>query len=279
MLVSDAYFRAALGAYQQTVTELQRSNAPRPQAMFDALLDGRGADSSFAAEAALMLALPATGPYVVIACVLDPSVDYRIGLVRDLCAVHGFPAAWRLAADREIGIVSVGAADATRLVDTLRRDSSRRIGISSTFDSLGDVPLARRLAELAIRTMRSNEPEVAWIDDRLPESLVVASPDLAYRLATRVLGQVLERPQQERDALLETLLAWYEGGSAWAAASALSCHRNTVLSRLHRVEALTGLSLGDQRSLLSCYLALIASRLLPIGEAASSMPAGSLPIR
>jgi PucR C-terminal helix-turn-helix domain/GGDEF-like domain len=273
MAVTDNYFQAALEAYQQNAADLQRYDSPRPQAMFDALLDGHGADPSVVAEAASVLALPATGRYVVVVCALEPSVDHRSSPVHDVCAVHGFPAAWRQRADRDIGIVSLGGAALTRLVDMLRREASGRVGVSSMFNSLGDVPSAHRLAELAIRTLRSHRPEVAWLEERLPEALIVASPDLSGRLAKCILGQVLELPQPERDSLLETLVVWYDSNSAHSAASALSCHRNTVLKRLRRVETLTGRSLVDHRDLLACYLALLALRLLPSGDPATGLPA------
>ncbi len=272
MAVLDNYFQAAVEGYRRTVADMQRYDSPRPQAVFDALLDGHGADPSVVADAAAVLALPATGPYVVVVCALESPVGHGWGPVRDVCAVHGFAAAWRRRADRELGIISLGEATATRLLDTLRRYAPYRAGVSSTFDSLSDLPLAHRLAEIAIRTTRSDRPEVAWIEDRLPESLIVAGPDLAGRLVKRVLDRVLELPRPERDSLLETLQAWYDSNSVQSAASALSCHRNTVINRLRRVETLTGWSLTDHRDLLACFLALLALRLLPTDAPAAGVP-------
>jgi len=70
--------------------------------------------------------------------------------------------------------------------------------------------------------------------------------------------------------LLETLSAWLEtGGSAGRTAARLSCHRNTVLNRIRRLQALTGRSLEDVDHLVEWSLALLALRLgLPDGPAA-----------
>jgi DNA-binding PucR family transcriptional regulator len=75
--------------------------------------------------------------------------------------------------------------------------------------------------------------------------------------------------------LLRTLAAWLDtGGSAGQTAAQLYCHRNTVLNRLRRVEALTGRSTERVDDLVFWSLALLARDLLP-----TSRPPGSASAR
>jgi hypothetical protein len=60
--VVDRYSQAVVDSYRQTEAESQRHTAQRQQAMFDALLEGRGADPAVQAEAAALLGLPPVGP-------------------------------------------------------------------------------------------------------------------------------------------------------------------------------------------------------------------------
>jgi DNA-binding PucR family transcriptional regulator len=61
---------------------------------------------------------------------------------------------------------------------------------------------------------------------------------------------------------VRTLDAYLEHGGALAqAAAALSIHRNTLLYRLGRVEAITGLDLKDVKQRMNLHLALKAYQL------------------
>ena len=67
------------------------------------------------------------------------------------------------------------------------------------------------------------------------------------------------RPPRRR-TLLDTLRAVLDaGGSPSRAASTLYCHRNTVMYRLARLEALTGRRLTEARDRLPLELALAAT--------------------
>jgi len=59
--------------------------------------------------------------------------------------------------------------------------------------------------------------------------------------------------------LLETLTALLAaGGSPTQAAPAVYCHHNTVIKRLQRIEALTGLCIAVPRDRLVLELAILA---------------------
>ncbi|MBF9069620.1 PucR family transcriptional regulator [Streptacidiphilus fuscans] len=259
--VVDRHSQAVVDGYRRTEAELRHRDAQRQQAMFDALLEGRGSDSQTAAEALDALGLPATGRYAVVVAAFDVAAQHTFSAARDALAAYGFTAAWRSRSDREIGLVSLADGPLSRLLSTLRRTPLGRVGVSDAFDGVRDVPDAHRWAELAARTIPPGEAEVASIAERLPEALLAASPALAERLARDTLGGVLDVAPEERDLLLHTLAEWFDHGrSAARAALVLYCHRNTVVNRLHRIEHLSGGSLDDHRFLLHCYLSLLTLR-------------------
>lgn len=263
MEVVDRYSEAVVEGYRQAEIELQQRDSRRQQAVMDALLDDR-AELPMESEVARLLGLPTGGPYVVAVCLLDLSAAHALGGMRDVCSVYGYAAAWRTRGDREIGIVALGHSTLPGFLEILRTATSGRVGVSGTIETLGAVSQACRFAETALLTCPDAPRDVAWIDDRLLEALVVVKPELAGRLVTRTLHEVLSLPGPERELLLDTLTAWYDAGcSARAAGRRLFCHRNTILNRLRRIETLTGRSFSDHRDQLSFYLAITARRLLP----------------
>jgi DNA-binding PucR family transcriptional regulator len=135
--------------------------------------------------------------------------------------------------------------------------------VSPPVRGLARLDVAHRWARLAAGTLPAGRGAAAGLDDRLPEALLAEAPDLAPRLRRAALGGVLDLPESERRSLIDTLRAVLDaGGSPSRAASALYCHRNTVMYRLARLEALTGRSLSDARDRLLLGLALT----LPPGE-------------
>ena len=96
--VVDRYSQAVVESYRQA--ESRRRDAQRQQVMFDALLDGRGADPAVVAEAASLLGLPASGPYVMLVGTLDPAADQTLTAARDACAAYGFTATPRASPHR-----------------------------------------------------------------------------------------------------------------------------------------------------------------------------------
>ncbi|WTW96047.1 helix-turn-helix domain-containing protein [Streptomycetaceae bacterium NBC_01309] len=264
MRVIDRHSEAVAVGYRATEAEILRRDDERQQAVFDALLEGRGRDPAVAEEAAGILGLPAVGPYTVIVSGFEVSPGSGVSVTRDTCAAYMYRTAWRIRAGHEIGIVALGGSSVGRLVAALRGEGTGRTGVSDAFTAIGDVPGAYRMAETALRTVPADSAEVAWIAECLPEAIVLATPALATGMARRALGRVLALPATERDALLSTLSVWYqEGRSASRAATLLYCHRNTVMNRLHRIESLGGASLDDHEYLLACYLGLLSLRLLP----------------
>ncbi len=252
----DSYSSQVARAYRETELEIARADDRRRDALFDALLEGRGTDPALAADAALALGLPQTGRL----CVVVVEGNEHARLSGDALSVRGLPSAWRTRADREIGVIALGGAPVADVAALLARRGVRRAGLSPEVLELARVDTAARLAATAMRAKPSG---VCELDDVLLGALLVSSPELAHRLVEQSLAPLLDLPDQETDVLLETLAAWIAtGGSAGQTAERLYCHRNTVLNRLRRIEVLTGRSLGQPTHLVEWHLALLARELV-----------------
>lgn len=258
--IVDEFSGAVRDSYREREVGILRREDRRREALLDALLDGRGVDRTVRADAAAALGLPEHGRYVVVVLeVIDPA-----GTGADALTGHGLRSAWRGRGGREVGLVLLGRAAPGLIRSALCEVPTARAGISCAVDGLAEADVAYRLASTALRTLPPGEPGVVELDARLPGALLVTAPDLARRLVHRALGPVLALPAEERDVLLVTLRTWLDtDGSAGQTAVRLCCHRNTVLNRLRRVEALTSRSVDRVDHLVEWSLSLLTLRLLP----------------
>ncbi|MFF5262104.1 PucR family transcriptional regulator [Actinomadura viridis] len=285
----DEQSSTAAAAYHRTEYDLLRRSEERTRAVVDALLEGQGVDGRLLATAGEVLGLPEQGRYAVVVLgqadppgppggpadppgplglpghagppgrpgVADPSGG--AGPVTS----GGMRFIWRMRADAQVALVALGTAGLDELIETLRPQVRAHAGVSPVVCTLAELGTARWLAELALRTCWSAEPEIALLDRRLPGALVVSQPRLAGRLGRTVLGPLYELDPAYRDVLLSTLTTWLRcDGSASRAAARLYCHHNTVLNRLRRIERLTGRLLSRPNDLAEVVLALSAVRLL-----------------
>ncbi|GAA4059043.1 helix-turn-helix domain-containing protein [Actinomadura miaoliensis] len=251
----DQQSSAAAAAYHRTEYDLLRRSVERVNAVVDALLEGRG-DGGLIATAVSVLGLTPSGRYAVVMLRQDEP-----GRPAD-SATGGMRFIWRVRADVQVAVVDLGEADLDDLEAALRPHLRAHAGVSAVVDGLADLGTARWLAELALRTCRPGEPDIARIDRRLPEALLVSQPALAGRLHERVLGPLAALDTGTRDVLIATLATWLEcDGSAARAATRLYCHHNTVLNRLRRIETLTGRMLSRPRDLMEIVLALSSRNL------------------
>jgi hypothetical protein len=95
-----------------------------------------------------------------------------------------------------------------------------------------------------------------------PELLLARAPDLADRIAGRVLGPLEAYAERRGSGLLETLEAFLGSGlDRRRTAQSLHVHPNTLDYRLRRITELTGLDPGRPRDLVMLELALARRRL------------------
>ncbi|MEU3459472.1 helix-turn-helix domain-containing protein [Streptomyces sp. NPDC006733] len=250
VLVADAYRQAAKGVASR--------HGERVRLILAALLESRN-DPEFTRDAAAILDLPVDGRYAVAVATATPPHGRTPSTLPEVAGIRILRHAYGA---RDVFVAHLGAHSLDELVAGLSAGPGVRIGISPVIQGLQHLARARDLAELALRTCRS-DGEVARLDARLPDGLIISRPDLSAEIAHRVLRPLYDLEPADRETLFDTLTIWIEnGGSAVQAARHMFCHRNTVLNRLRRFEQLTGLALSRPRDLVHLTLALDAHRLL-----------------
>jgi DNA-binding PucR family transcriptional regulator len=136
-------------------------------------------------------------------------------------------------------LVRLAGRTRSSLIEVLRSQVRQRVGLSAVYTALGDTPDAARLAALAGRTMPAGH-HVAGIEERLPEALVLAAPELSSLLLAETVDRVRDKAG-DVEVLLSTLEALIaENGSFSRAGERLYCHRNTVIHRAARIAAMSG---------------------------------------
>jgi DNA-binding PucR family transcriptional regulator len=198
---------------------------------------------------------------------VEPGDDRTAAALECRLGDVGLVSVWQVRAHTLVGLVAAEAL--APVLDALRAAPVAPTGLSMVVRGLAEVDVAYRQAVLARSTVPPGLVEVAALAERLPEALLLNSPDLAEALIHRRLGPLLKVPPAERRLLLDTVNAWLStGGSINQTATTVHCHRNTVINRLRRIESITELDLTDTAALLELSLALRASWLLPPGPLA-----------
>lgn len=257
--VMDRFSLAVAEAYRREEEQLRRHDVELQERLLDELLDGRGAEPAVAADLHRLMGLPAVARYVVVEGEAAPPRPGQASPGEQLAA-YAITSYWCRRSGRDVGVVHLGQATVDRVCRLLAAAlPDGRVGVSNEVSTLAEVARAHRQADLALATLPAHQPGVAVLDARLPEALLVSSPEVSARLVRRAFGRVLDLAPEERDALIATLAAWFaHHHSTAAAARALHCHRNTVINRLARFQQVSDGCLDDERHRLVCHLALTA---------------------
>ncbi|WP_433468960.1 PucR family transcriptional regulator [Spirillospora sp. CA-128828] len=258
----DATSAQVAAAYHAAEGELLRADDRHRAMLWDGLLDGRARQPGFAHEAARIIGVPVEGRYAVVVADAGPGNE-RIGRrIERRLAADEIHSAWQISADGLIGLLVMGRAEPAVALRGLRETLVAPAGLSLVVAGLAGVEAAYRQALVARRTIAPETVEVAALEERLPEAILLGSPELAEQLVRLWLGPLITLPAAERRLLLSTLDTWVAtGGSIKDTAELAHCHRNTVLNRLRRIHAITGHDFTDSAARLEVSLALRASRL------------------
>jgi hypothetical protein len=237
----DGYAHAAQNAYHQHRAALARRDSEQRAMLVGRFLSSDPPDRLLVQAVATALGIRADRPCEVAAGRNIPEIDRALTRVRaytDRAAFQILP---------EQTWVLFWPADLPASPDHPRSALERLpCGLVDTAD-LGDVPAAARAATRIAGVLDPTEagphrPRAVWA--RLAAHLLHEKlPQDFDALATRIgcLGA------HERQTMLETVEAWLDHGSVSATATALYCHRNTVLNRLHRFRELSGLDVTRPR--------------------------------
>jgi DNA polymerase III psi subunit len=266
--VVDATSAQVASAYHATESDLLRADEQRRAALWEGLLHGRATDLAFAYEASRIIGVPVEGCYAVVVADVDTAADRHATLLRRRLAAREIGSAWQVRADTLVGLLALrdDPADDSALdpaLQVLQDVLAVPAGVSLVVRGLAEIDTAYRQAVLARRTLPSGHDDIAVLAERLPAALLLSAPELAGHLVRRWLGDLLTVPAPARRLLLGTLQIWVTtGGSIRDTAAAACCHRNTVINRLQRMQAITGNDFTDPAGQVELALALCASSLL-----------------
>ena len=256
---NDVECAAVAEGYREEQHRLAGVDDATRQQILDGLLDGRGGDPGFVRRASELLALALDGR--LIAVVAPPESDGGPALDAPGATLlkRGVRSVWGTRSGAQVGVVALGALAVADVLPWLRGATTGPVGVSAVVEGAAAAGTAYRMAETAARTLPAGDRRVVTIDERLPEALLSNSPEISSRLVGQSLGGLLQLPEEERSVLLDTLAAFLASdGSPTRAADELYCHRNTVMHRLRRIEAVTGRKVTDARSRLLWQLALLS---------------------
>ena len=267
-LAQDTFTQAMASAYRQQLTTQILEREEERSALVEALLYHRITDNQSLWEAADLLRLPTSGPYVVVAAELPAIGKLGLPTIENKLSVRDIRSAWRLLPDMQVGVVHLRdpatAETLGTLVGVLRQVATARVGISPPFHELSETSDALRFARLAASGEPAAESLVVLFDDTPLAVAAVSAPEVMTKIKSLVLGRFDGLPAEERRVLLETFQAWTEaGGSANDTAAKIYCHPNTVRHRLHRIEELTSRSLTRPKDLAELCLAFEVELRLP----------------
>ncbi len=255
----DVQNATLVDSYRREAARLQRRDLHRQQGLLDGLVEGRGADPVYAAEAREVLGIGAEEPVVCVVGHFDGSLEGPLRAPEDRLERAGLVSYWHVRAGATFGLVPTGALDVPGLVGVLEPAVAGRVGVAASPEGVAGFATAYQLAARAADTLPRGAQEIVSVTDRLPEVLLGDSPAVTALLVTETLAPVLAQPPAQTALLLETLQALLDhDGSPTHAAAQLFCHRNTVIYRLKQIEALTGRSLQAPRDKLLLQLALMA---------------------
>jgi hypothetical protein len=136
--------------------------------------------------------------------------------------------------------------------------AAERAGARVAVGPTVELAQARRSLDWATRAL-ALEGRVVVAEERLPDLLLAALPDVTAALRARVLAPLAGETPRSRERLTETLHAWIDHAGARAAvAEQLHVHPQTVRYRVARLRELFGERLDDPEERFALTLALHA---------------------
>lgn len=247
-------------AYRREELVLERQDPGRVDEVIEGLVQGRGSDPAFAAQARAVLGMVGDEELLCLVWLPDEPVP-SVHTVRERMEDSGVLSHWRLHTGHVVGLAHLAPGQAPRAREVVARVTRGRVGTAMSREGVAGVRSAHQAALTAATSMPRGADQVADIVERLPEAVLARSPEITRLLVEETIGPLLQVSGVTRKVLLETLVAvMRNGGSATQAAEELVCHRNTVIYRVKRIEELTGRSLDSPRDRLLLALASLAVR-------------------
>lgn len=240
--VVDAYASQTQGAYMAERQRMATEASSVRQGLVASLFGETAAPPSVIERAAAALGLAADARLSVAVAAGDEAAALRVSIA--LAARRGAEVFTHPFADALLAFWPADERPGSALHDAGERIAALRCGLVDDVDGLSGLhdagELALELAHVATeRDASALRLHTAWA--RLAGARLGME---GIRLAADVETALAGCGEVERERLLETARAYLETGSVAAAASRLYCHRNTLMNRMRRFGALTGVDLA-----------------------------------
>lgn len=251
----DVQNAVLIEAYNHERDRAQRRDQQRQQTVLDGLVDGRGADPAFAADARRALGLAAAAPVTCLVALVDAGDADPVGPLEDVLQRHAISSHWHVRSGVAYGLLAGALPGEAGLVAMIESAAEGRVAVAAS-NGVGGFGAAFQLALRSANTVPA-EGGVVGVTERLPEVLLAGDSQVTSLLIDEAFRELLDHPQAE--TLLTTLRALLaHDGSPTHAAAELFCHRNTVIYRVKQIERLTRRDLTDPRDKMMLWLALTA---------------------
>lgn len=255
----DVQNAVMIAAYRTESNRLQSRDDGRRARILDGLIDGRGSDVAFARDACQVLGIDTGTPVTCVVSLCNPLSDDLAPRPPGGLEARGLVAHWRSRGAQTVGLLVHPQHTVDEICTILRRHGIGRVAVMTSADGVEGFGAAYRLAARAAETLPYGVSSVTQVTDRLPQLLLAANQEVAHLLVEQVLGRVMAQPEHQREVLLDTLSAYLAGGlSPTRAAETLTCHRNTVIYRMHHMSELMPYDPHQPDDLLLITLALTA---------------------
>jgi len=255
----DVQSAVMIEGYRRESSRLQRQDLQRQQSILDALVEGRGADPEFGADAREALGVSADDTIASVVALYDAALEEQLSPAEDRLERLGIASFWHVRAGVYFGLLAGPLPDERGLVELFTPHATGRVGVASSPEGIAGFATAFQLAARAAETLPRGQRAVVSVAERLPEVLLAGSPQIAPLLLAQTVGPLLAQPRSHARTLVLTLAALLRhDGSPTHAAAELYCHRNTVIYRMKQIEQLTGRKLSDPRDKLMLGLGLMA---------------------
>lgn len=249
--VVERHTLGIMEAYQEAAREERRRINEERKAVFDELVHTGGRHPATVLLAARVLAVDPQGRFTIV--VADRAKAEALHRIRDRLDRRGISCHTQEVSSGHLLLVELPEGPTVDL-DSMLHDV--RCGVAPCVEGLTQVADAVRFATATLRAIPLHERGPRYLTDAWLPILVAQAPDVAQQLVHTVLDPVRSLTTAESQRLIEAVRAYcYGDGSVAGTASALFCHRNTLLNRLARFRELTG---RDVRSPADAAVVLLA---------------------
>ena len=151
---------------------------------------------------------------------------------------------------------------------------SGTVGVSAPFGGLGGVHGALSQAEIALAQAGDGAGVTHFGSAGAGSLFLPREPGQLRAIAGQVLGPLQVYERRRGTPLVQTLRVFLEENRSWVrAAERLFIHRQTLVARIARIEAVTGRDLNSMEDAAECWLAIRAA--IAAGELDSGPGVGS----